>query len=158
LSWDTQRDGWAATIAAGVGRIFIGGADSAGDAQHRHPRQLAPANISSIPRLKSCAETDFLKHPACKFVHSACLAMSGQRQRSLARTLLKHRPMNRGTAMSPETQVLVEMATRSFSVSGDGDLGWSVAVGEPGGGLRYGSVDELVFALINLTVGIEGSA
>jgi len=60
--------------------------------------------------------------------------------------------------MSPETQVLVEMATRSFSVSGDGDLGWSVAVGEPGGGLRYGSVDELVFALINLTVGIEGSA
>lgn len=60
--------------------------------------------------------------------------------------------------MSPEAQVLVEMATRSFSVSGDGEFGWSVAVGESAGGLRYESVDELVFALINLTVGVEGNA
>lgn len=65
----------------------------------------------------------------------------------------------RASPMSPEAQVLVEMATRSFSVAGDGEVGWNVLTIDDGGqGWRYATVDELVFALINLSCGVEGSA
>lgn len=55
-------------------------------------------------------------------------------------------------------EFVVQVGAESISVSGSLDAGWAIAADGCADVYRYRSLDELVFALINLSVAQDGQA
>jgi len=66
--------------------------------------------------------------------------------------------MVRSRVSAMGSDFVVQVGTESISVSGSLDAGWAVAAEGLGDSYRYRSLDELVFALINLSVARDGQA
>jgi hypothetical protein len=67
-------------------------------------------------------------------------------------------PMVRSQVSAMGSEFVVQVGAESISVSGSLDAGWSVATEGLPNSYRYRSLDELVFALINLSVAQDGQA
>lgn len=66
--------------------------------------------------------------------------------------------MVRSRVSAMGSEFVVQVGAESISVSGSLDAGWAVGSEGIGGAYRYRSLDELVFALINLSVARDGQA
>ena len=56
------------------------------------------------------------------------------------------------------TELIFLIGDATFSVSGSGERGWAVDLGEAvGSPLRYASIEEVMFAIINFSVAPETS-
>jgi hypothetical protein len=66
--------------------------------------------------------------------------------------------MIRSRAVAVGSEFVVQVGAESISVTGSLDAGWSVAMEGAADVYRYRSLDELVFALINLSVARDGQA
>lgn len=66
--------------------------------------------------------------------------------------------MVRSCVSATGSEFVVQVGSESISVSGSLDAGWAVGTEGTGDAYRYRSLDELVFALINLSVARDGQA
>ena len=66
--------------------------------------------------------------------------------------------MVRSRVSAMGSEFVVQVGAESISVSGSLDSGWAVGSEGMSDAYRYRSLDELVFALINLSVARDGQA
>jgi len=67
--------------------------------------------------------------------------------------------MTRGNSPTLEDRFVASVGTEGLPIVGSEENGWTIWIsGFYGGSYRYSSLDELMFALINLSVANDGNA